>query len=77
MPTSGQNKGIDKVINSDDTIVSYNEKEIVHCKLSLQTKKYFSSILYHFIQEPAENLENRPSIESTFGASYKPLGNRR
>lgn len=76
MPTVGQNKGNFYLI-PDDNLVSYNEKEVVHCKLTLQTKQYFSAMLYHFINEPLENVESKTAFDSTFGTSYKPLGSRR
>jgi hypothetical protein len=72
MPTIAQNKGNYEFNFEDESIVSYNEKEIIHSGLSLLTKKHLLGILSHFIVEN----ENK-NFDSTFGTNYKPLGNKR
>jgi hypothetical protein len=56
-------------------LVSYNEKEIIHSELSLLTKNHLLSILDHFNNENESSDNNM--WETTFGSSYKPLGNMR
>ena len=64
------------MVKLDDTLVSYNEKEIIHSELSEITKKNITGMLYQFIND-GDKVETKSNIESTFGVSIKPLGYRR
>ena len=69
-----------QVLNSvylDESLVSYNEKEIIHSDLSLLNKNYLISILYHFNNESESNENKQINLETTYGSFYKPLGNKR
>ena len=77
MPNISQNKGISLYLFEDESLVSYDEKEIIHSDLSLLTKQHLLNILYHFNIENDNSADKLITIESTFGNSYKPLGNKR
>ena len=66
-----------KSVYLDESLVSYNEKEIIHSSLSLLNKNYLISILYHFKNECESNENKQSNFETTYGSFYKPLGNKR
>lgn len=68
---------VTKIVYLDESLVSYNEKEIIHSGLSLLNKNHLISILYHFNNECESNENKQTNLETTYGSFYKPLGNKR